>query len=167
MRNIILCCLALILLIGCKKEHTSKVEIYMLTSFTLDIDRGTNPATLTISNTVLADTPLVADEDIIYYEKSSTTFWLRNDIKPIIQNYGADKGFAITVDGEPVYFGVFHPLYLSSIIFGLATISAMPSGSNDLQIDFPMMEGSADLQQLDKRNDPKLLDALKDSRRLK
>ena len=167
MRNVILCCMAIFLLMSCKKEHTSNVEIYMLTSFSVDIDQTTYPATLTISDPILDEKPLVADRDIIYYEKSSTTFWLRNDIKPLIKDYGANKGFAITVDKKPVYFGIFYPLYLSSIPFGLATISPLISGSNDLQINFSMIDGSSDLQQLDKRNDPTLLNALKESNRLK
>ncbi len=105
MRHIIYYCLTLTLFLGCKKESPSKVDIYMLKSFTVNVDQTTSPATVSISNAVLADTPLVTDKEIEFYKKSTTTFKLRKNIKPIIQNYGADKAFAVSVNNQPVYFG--------------------------------------------------------------
>ncbi|HEX8279452.1 MAG TPA: hypothetical protein VF540_12185, partial [Segetibacter sp.] len=105
MRSIIYCCVALSLISGCKKESSSKVEIYILTSFTISIDQTPVTFTSSISNAVPDRSPLVADADIKYYTKATTTFKLNKDIKPLIKNFGPDKAFAVTVDGKPVYFG--------------------------------------------------------------
>src|SRR6187401_2193770 len=87
MRYIFILCLTLILFVSCKKENTTpignapRMEIYLLESFTVNIDQATNPAALTIADAVLTETPLVADQDITYYSKSTTTFKLTKDIK--------------------------------------------------------------------------------------
>lgn len=170
MRSIILYFLACMLFLGCKKEHqgtSSKVEIYMLQSFDINVNQTTNPAVLTISNAVLADMPLVADEDIAFYTKSTTIFRLKKEIKAIIRDYGADKAFAVTVDKQPVYFGRFHPAYLSSMTIGLATIDPIFFINNDLKIQFVTIQGNAGLQQLDKRNDELIINSLKASGRLR
>lgn len=167
MRRLFLCCLPLLLFVSCKKEQGPKVDLYLLKSYTETINQTTTPATLSLSNAVLDDAPFVADEDIRYYKKSTTTFTLKKNIKPIIHDYGADKAFAITVDKQPVYFGKFHPAYLSSIQFGVATIDPVLFSDNELTIQFAMITGSSDLQQLDKRNDSRIINALKASGRLK
>jgi hypothetical protein len=170
MRKIFIYCLAIILLSSCEKEcdqKGAKVEIYMLKSFTVNVNPATTPAILTISNAVLANTPLVADQDIAFYEKSTTTFKLKKDIKAVITDYSSDKAFAVTVDGQPVYFGKFHPAYLSSISFGLATIDPVLYHDKALQIQFAIIDGSPDLQQLDKRNDDLITSSLQASGRLR
>jgi len=167
MQRIFSYCLAFVLFVSCKKEHASKVDIYMLKSFTVNVNQTTSPAALTISDAVLADTPLVADRDIEFYAKSTTTFKLRKDVKSVIMNYGADKAFVVTVDKHPVYFGKFHPAYLNSITFGVATIDPILYSNNELQIQFATVEGNPDLQQLDKRNDNLITNSLAASGRLR
>lgn len=166
MRKIFIYCLTLILFVGCKKEKTSRVDIYLLKSFTSTVDQSTTPATVSITNAVLEDTPFVSDQDIIFYTKATTTFTLKNDVQATIQNYGQDKGFALTVDNQPIYYGRFHPMYLSSMTVGVATIA--PSLNNkELQINFVNVEGNSFLQQLDKRNDSRILNSLKATKRLR
>ncbi len=167
MRHIFYYCLTLTLLLGCKKENNSKVNIYLLKSFTKSIDQSTYPGTVSISNAVLDDTPLVADADIKFYRKSTTTFKLKKDIRSIINNYGADKAFAVTVNNEVIYFGVFHPAYLSSIAFGVATIDPILFIDNELIIQFVSADGYSDLLELDKRNDSRITNSFKESGRLK
>ena len=163
MRHILICCLTLILLYSCKKEDGTgaRVDIYMLKSFTTSINPISNLPVLSISNAVLADTPLIADKDIAFYTIATTTFKLRNDIKPVIKNYGADKAFAITVNSQPVYFGKFHPGYLSSMTVGVATIDPILYTNNELEMKFVLVNGNTDLQKLDKRNDSQIINALK------
>lgn len=161
MRPIFLSCLALLLLVSCKKQQGSGVEIYLLKSFTATIDPATTPAVVSINNAVLDNTPLVADGDIAYYSRSTTTFTLRKNIQATIQDFGPDKAFAVTVDRQPVYYGRFHPLYLSSITFGVATIAPFLSDSKNLKIDFANFTGSSWLLQLDKRNDPQIINRLR------
>lgn len=169
MKPIFLYCLVFTILLGCKKQEVEgpSVDIYLLKSFTTSIDRTTNPATLIITNAELEEKPLVADEDILFYTKATTTFTLLKDIQTNIQHYGSDKGFAVTVDSMPIYFGRFHSIYSSSITIGVATITSFLFNNNKLQIDFPSIEGSADLQRLDKRNDPRILNAFKATGRLR
>jgi hypothetical protein len=173
MRYIFILCLTLTLFVSCKKENTApignapRVEIYLLESFTVNINQATNPAALTITDAVLAETPLVADQDITYYSKSTTTFKLMKDIKPIILNYKSDKAFAVTVDKQPVYFGRFHPAYLSSITFGMATIDPILFHNGELRINFATIEGNANFQLLDKRNDDLITNAFRSSGRLR
>lgn len=166
MRNL-LYVLVLMMFLGCKKDNDAKVSIYMLTSHTSSIDRTTFPVTVAISNAVLADTPLVTEKDIVFYMPSTTTFYLDKDIRHTIRNYGPDKAFAVTVGNEVVYYGKFHPLYLSSITFGMATISPPLLNGNELRIDFVTLTGSSSLLQLDKRNDSRIIYALKATGRLR
>ena len=172
MRNFLIFCFVLVLFTGCKKDQKSfgegpKVEIYLLSSFNFEINQSTYPATTVIKNPVLSDQPFVADQDIEYYSKNDFSFKLKRDIKPVIKNYGSDKAFAVTVDKQPVYFGKFHPAYLSSITFGVATIDPLFFISNDLKINFATLTGSAALLPLDKRNDAELIKALEKTGRVR
>lgn len=157
------------LLLSCKKERISRVanrvDIYLLKSFTSTIDQSTIPVTFPVTNAVLEDIPLVADQDIILYTRSSTTFKLRKDIQTVIRNYGPDKAFAVTVDNQPIYYGKFRPGYLSSIAFGVATIAPGSFNNDELKIDFAPEENSS-LQKLDQRNDSRIIKALKATGRL-
>ncbi|HEX8356975.1 MAG TPA: hypothetical protein VF610_06180 [Segetibacter sp.] len=155
--------MTLFVLLSCKKESASKVDIYMLKSFTTSINRTTSPGAISISNAILADTTLVADSEIESYTQSTTTFKLRKDISSIIRNYSTNKAFAVTVDNKPVYYGLFHPGYLSSITFGLATIDPL---NQQLRINFTS-NGSSDMLRLDKRNDSRIINSLRKSQRLK
>lgn len=167
MRQFLFYCLTLILLVGCKKDHSSRIDIYLLKSFTSTVDQSTTPATVSITNAVLNDTPLVGDQDIQFYTKATTTFKLRKDIQTTIQSYGPNKAFAVTVDNHLVYYGKFHPLYLSSITFGMATIAPFLFNNNELKIDFATIEGNSFLQQLDKRNGSRIINTLKATNRLR
>ncbi|MCW3106797.1 MAG: hypothetical protein JWQ09_1303 [Segetibacter sp.] len=167
MRRFFYFCLTLTVLLSCKKENDSKVDIYMLKSFTVNVDQTTTPAILSISNAILADAPFVTDKDIAFYTKSTATFKLKKDIKSIIQHYGPDKAFAVTINNRPVYFGKFHPAYLSSITFGVATIDPIPLNERELRIQFATLEGDARLLQLDKRNESEIINTLKATNRIR
>ncbi|HEY0055191.1 MAG TPA: hypothetical protein VGB63_07535 [Pedobacter sp.] len=171
MKKIFIYCLTLFLFVGCKEENDSraehKVEIYLLKSFTSTVDQSTTPATVSITNAILDKTPLVTDQDIQFYTKATTTFTLRKEIQTTIQNYGQDKAFAVTVDNKPVYFGKFHPMYLSSMTIGVATISPPFPNQNELEINFIYIEGSSFLKKLDKRNDSQIVTALSATGRLR
>ena len=167
MRRIPFICVLLLFAMACKKEESRKVDIYMLKSFTSTIDQSTLPATISITDAVLEDVPIIADNEIRFYKKATTTFTVRKDIHSIIKNFGPDRAFAVTVDKVPVYYGRFHPLYLSSIAYGVATIAPMFSGGNELKIDFALLQGSTILEQLDKRNDSRILGALDETGRLR
>lgn len=161
-----LSCLVIMLLMGCSKEHSTKVDIYLLKSFTAGVDTTGTPGINVITNAVLDATPLVADKDIRFYTRESSTFTLRKDIQTTIKNYSRDKAFAVTVDGQVIYYGVFQPAYLSSVVIGLPTIRPMLYKNNELRIDF-LNFGGTFINPLDKRNDARILDAFKASGRLR
>lgn len=165
------CSLILLLISSCKKDSetaTKRVEIHLLKSFSLSINQTTNPATITIANAILADTPFVSNNEIRYYNKATYTFRLDANVKERIKEYGPDKAFAVTVNGQPVYYGVFHPLYMSSLVYGLAYIDPIGlTTNNSLTIAYIKVNGDTTLQKLDRRNTNELLDALKASKRLR
>lgn len=164
-------CLCLLLISSCKKERetsTGRVDIYLLKSFSFSINQTTNPVTHTISNAIVADTPFVSNSEIRYYNKDTYTFRLDANVKERIKNYGPDKAFAVTVDGRPVYYGVFHPAYMSSMVYGLTYIDPIGlTANNSLPIIYIQINGSTTLQNLDRRNAGELLNALKESKRLR
>lgn len=166
MKHVFFSLLAVLLLAGCKKEHGSRVDIYMLKSFTPGTDQSFTPRVNTITDAVLESTALIQDADILYYSKDSHTFTLRRDIKSIIQNYGPDKAFAVTVDNQVVYYGAFHPGYLSSLRFGIATIDPILISNNELRIDFINNTGLY-VHPLDKRNDDRIINTLRATGRLR
>jgi hypothetical protein len=153
-------------MIACKKEHGSRVDVFLLKSFSSSIDTTKTPAIHIISNAILKDSPLIADHDIIFYTKETCTFTCRKDIQSVIQNYGPDKAFAVMVDSKVIYYGVFHPLYQSSLTYGVATISPFLLRNNELRVDFINLTGTY-VSQLDKRNDARILASLNASGRLK
>ena len=91
MRKVFFFCLVCLLLGSCTKEGGAEVEIYLLKSFTLTTNQSTNPVTLSLSNPVLSDAPLVADDDIAWYKKEAATFKIKKNLKPIIQSYGQKR----------------------------------------------------------------------------
>ena len=148
------------------KGYRAKVEIYELKSFTTGIDSSYNPPVTVIRNIVLADTPLVKDEEINSYTKSSFTFESAINLNPIIKNYGPDKAFAVTVDKNIIYTGMFRPSYLSSIILSMPYIDPL-SANNTVTIGLPTIAGVGYTQPADKRNDFVLMYVFSISGRLK
>lgn len=166
MRQLALLCITVILLAGCRKEQGSRVDIYLLKSFNSGIDTTQRPVVNIITNAVLDDTPLIANEDIRFYTRENCTFTLRKNIQAVIQNYGPDKAFAVSVNDEAVYYGRFHPMYMSSLVYGLATINPLFPNNNELRIDFINL-GGTNIDPLDKRNDTRIINALKETRRVR
>jgi len=155
---------------GCNKSGSasgSKVEIYVLKSFTRTLDTSRQMGIILIEDAVLQDQPLVKNSDILFYERSTSSFKLLKNIQPQLDTLDAFHAFAVTVDGEPVYFGTFHPMYLSSILYGGATINPNYIENNKLKVDFAYHDMFPFLMSLDKRNDPKILDAFRSSGRLR
>lgn len=166
MRRILFFILTLMIFAGCKKDGGAKVDIYLLKSYTVDTVAG-NPSWVSITNAVMDIVPMVKDADIRYYDQQAFVFKLRRDIRPEILNYGPDKAFAVTVNGLPVYYGHFHPAYMSSITVGVATIDPILFYDNELRMNFVMILQSPALQQLDMRNDQRILNAFRATGRLR
>jgi hypothetical protein len=167
MRQLLFCCLIWLIFGSCKKEQAPRVDIYLLNSFITQIDQTTNPPTQYITHAVIEDMPFITDRDIKFYTKNTATFQLRSNISHRLKQLGTGKAFAVTVDGHPVYYGKIHPSYLSSIVFGLATIEPVSTNGKELSIHFAETSENPLLKLNDRRNDSKLLTALKESGRLR
>ncbi len=156
--------------VGCSKDHdqsTDKVEIYLLESFST-VQNPASPYAITITDARLEKKPLVANGDIEYYEQAQYLFKLKKNIKPLIKDFSRERGFAVTVNDEAVYYGVFHPAFLSSLTFGLATIDPLAlTTESSVTIQYLNYDNNVQLAQLDKRNDARILNALSATGRLR
>jgi hypothetical protein len=155
---------------GCNKNHDlskNKVEIYLLESFSTVLNPA-SPYTVSITNARLEKKPLVANGDIEYYKKAEYLFKLKKNIKPLIKDFSKDRGFAVTVNDETVYYGVFHPAFLSSLTFGVATIDPFAlTTESSVTMQYLNYDNNVQLAELDKRNDPRILNALSATGRLR
>ncbi|MBB1285286.1 hypothetical protein HRH25_12960 [Flavisolibacter sp. BT320] len=154
---------------ACKKDNnrSDAVEIYQLQTYTRTVDVSASPAITRYSNISLSAIPLLADKDIAGYNPLHTTFYLRKDITPAIRDFGPDKAFAVTVNKEIIYVGEFRPAYLSSVVYGIASINPNFVQDRQLKIDYIRIDNRPDADAFDKRNDKRLLDALLKSGRLR
>ena len=167
--------LALLLIIGiagagCDKNHDlskGKVEIYLLESFSTVLNPAA-PYAVSVTDAKLEKQPLVANNDIEYYEQAQYLFKLKKNIRPLIKDFSKDRGFAVRVNNETVYYGVFHPAFLSSLTFGVATIDPFAlTTETSVTVQYLNYDNNSQLAQLDKRNDPRILDALSVTGRLR
>lgn len=160
MRYIISCCIASILVSSCSKDDSNvQVNIYVLKSFTPLPPDSAHRFRTGITNAIAEDVPLLTKTDIDYYTQSTSAFKLNRDIRPVIKDFNGGKGFVVVVNNEPVYYGLFHPGYLNSLTTGLAVIDPLFFFNNEMKIGFVTITGE-NLEQYDKRNDPKLIKAL-------
>ncbi|HEV7329952.1 MAG TPA: hypothetical protein VGN63_02835 [Flavisolibacter sp.] len=166
MKQLLLFCLLLWFFTGCKKESNAKVEIYLLQSFTRSVDVSAGLAITRYSDVSLSATPLVANSDIVNYNPTKTTFYLRKDIGSALKDFGPDKAFAVTVNKQIIYMGEFRPAWLSSVVFGIATINPAFVNGKQMPVDFIRIDNYPDLKNLDRRNDERLLNALLKTGRL-
>jgi hypothetical protein len=131
------------------------------------LDTSRQIAHIHIEDAVLEEVPLVKNSEILFYEPSSSTFKLIKNIQPGLDTLDSFHGFAVTVDGDPMYYGIFHPMYMSSILFGIATINPTFIEDSKLKVEFAYPEGYQFFQTIDKRNDARILDAFRTSGRLR
>jgi hypothetical protein len=164
MRYIITSFIACLLLSGCSKDDAKddsnvQVSVCVLKSLTVLPPDSTRRFRTEITNAVAEDEPLFTKTDITYYNQSTSAFKLNRDIRPLIKDFNASKGFVVVVNNEPVYYGLFHPGYLNSMTIALPVIDPILFFDNELKIGFVTVTGQ-NLEQYDKRNDPKLINAL-------
>lgn len=152
--------------ISCKKSYNNSVEIYLLKSFTVNsVSLGQHTVPV-IKDAVLENTPLVKNTDILSYNTSDYTFSLKKAIPEALKNVMQLTAFAVVVNKQPVYYGYIRPLYLSSIVFGIATIMPGFPSEHQLRIGFFYID-NANMEAFDQRNTPSLINALKADNRLK
>lgn len=168
-KQVLLLSLLFWLFAGCRKQNASddKIEIYLLQTYTRSLDTALAPAVIRYNNVTLSAVPLVADRDITGYSAVNTTFHLRKNPAPAVRDFGPDKAFAVTVNKEIIYVGEFRPAWLSSVVFGIATITPTFISDKKMKIDFIQIDNRPDAKDLDRRNDKRILDALVKTGRLR
>jgi hypothetical protein len=103
--------------------------------------------------------PFLVDTDILSYNEKEFTFTLTDAAaKKITVDF--NKKFSLRVGGKDVYNGIFWPLFLSSLPNGIYYASFQ---SGTINAGFANNKTG----KVDNRNDKDLIDALKNSNRLR
>ena len=126
-----------------------------------------NKCQVDASRSMIEDTPLVTNHDIVEYAKTNYEFKLTDEGIQRLQTLRTRNAFAVTVNKMVIYFGIYMPDYLSSscdhsITMGL---SWSPDNKIRMRLGYPGQLQSATID--DKRNDPILLAALANQNKLR
>jgi len=142
---------ACLLFITCKKnDNEAKVEIYALKTYSL----VPTQCKVEPTSAVLADTPLIKNENILGYSQAAYEF--------MVDSAGSSKvrdlqgAFAVTVNKQIIYYGIFKPFTSSSSCNQSITISAI-SNKLMVRLGYPTLTG---IYIDDQRNNPILITAL-------
>jgi hypothetical protein len=135
MRPLLLILFPLCLLLSCTKEDRNapgtEIEIYTLVSFKWVPSKCRVDA----STAVLAAAPMVTNADITRYDQVALRYHLTpaavtrldNQLKP-------GQPFAVTVDRQPVFVGVYKPGFLSSSCMESITMSYISPNGTSIQL---------------------------------
>jgi hypothetical protein len=146
--------------LSCSSDQVStgeKVEIYLLKSFQTVAGKCQIDPDLS----VLQDTALVADQEILAYATSTYKFRLAPTAIQRIKDLFDRTPFALTIDKQVVYYGFFKPSISSSSCDHSITMDFAWPSSNEifLKLGYPAQLPGVAIE--DKRNDARLLALLK------
>jgi hypothetical protein len=116
------------------------------------------------SASILQDTSIVKNDDILGYYKSTTQFVLSENSLQKIKALADGTPFALTVDKQIVYYGILKPSYSSSSCSGSITMDYVVSGN---KVNMNLGYAGSDISIDDQRNNPKLIATLKSQGKLK
>jgi hypothetical protein len=124
-----------------------------------------------IENTVqLSDSIIVPYSEIILYHRKSHTFIISDYLSDILSDWEnhplARKPFAVVVDGEIIYTGYFWYSFMSSVCDWVIIDPIDYSGENRLSVrlGYPGLIDGDTIP--DRRNDPRLLNILRNDGKL-
>src|SRR5688500_12346566 len=131
------------------------VEIYALEYY----QRVQNKCQVDASTAVLKANPVIHNDEILSYSKSSHEFQLTDQGKQAAASFIDHYVFAVTVNKEVVYYGFFKLLTSSSSCDHSLTMNiAYPSGNLSMELGYPGPMQGVTID--DQRNNSKLLAAL-------
>lgn len=152
-------------LLSCRKDTVQageQVEIYTLASF----QRTPGKCQVDASTAVLQDTPTIRNADILDYSQGSHEFRLSEAGVEKIKALHDFFAFAITVDRQVIYYGIFKPSFTSSSCDQSITMDLDQSRKKLLlRLGYPGQSQSSTIEDL--RNHPRLLATLKKQGKLK
>lgn len=159
MRLLFLAILLSFTFISCKKEKEKageKVEIYLLKSgFTYP-----GPCKVDEAIAQLDETAFIKNEEILSYSSGKRLFNLAESATEKVKLLMDNVPFAVTVDKEVIYYGIYKPPYSSSSCDLSITMHIGFESPNSIamQLGYPVLYD--DIGFVDKTNDPFLLTTL-------
>ena len=100
--------------LSCKKDKVQpggKVEIYLLKSY----QAVTGKCQIDASTAVLQDTATVKNQDILEYFKANYQFALTDNPIQKLRALNDGTAFAVAVDKQVIYYGIYKPSYFCTI----------------------------------------------------
>lgn len=150
----------------CRKDDSgphASVEIFGLQSFEWE---GPGICAVQPGTVVLGNTPLVTNDDIVFYDESQSLFEFREPSAQNIRNLSPRTPFALTLDGEILFTGVVMQNIMSSTCFESITLENLSYGPRRAKLELGYPAGiNPSLE--DKRKDQALLAALRSQGKLR
>lgn len=159
MRRFVLIFIIAISLAACKKDKATaikQVEIYLLESYQLVPGK----CQVDVSSARLKNSALVANDDILSYSGRDHEYGLTANAVQKINALSGRTPFALTLDKEIIFIGIYMPPIMSSTCDQSITLYVNTiSNKAILTLGYPygLQSGSSII---DQRNNPRLLDAL-------
>jgi len=166
MRKVLLILIIISASLSCKKDKIKAgdtVEFYLLKTYQV-INRRCQ---IDPSATILRDTAMIRDQDIIQYSQNNYEFTLSNAAIEKVKTLKDQTPFAVTVDKQVVYYGFFKPSYSSSSCDYSITMDIAWTFRDkiSLRLGYPGVLDGITID--DQRNHPKLVATLRKQGKLK
>jgi hypothetical protein len=145
------------LFFSCKKSNEQgDVEIYVLKSYQMVAGK----CQIDGANASLNDNAIVANDDIVSYSKMDYSFTLTDTAIQKIKAFGPFVPFALTVNKQVIYYGIYKPAISSSSCDHSITMDVDWSSRNKiiLKLGYPSLQPGVAID--DQRNNPTILNAL-------
>lgn len=146
-------------LAGCKKDKrdgAKEIEFYTLKSYQLVAGKCQVDA----STAVTEDQPFVFNNDILQYVKNKHEYRLTANAIQSISALPPRTAFAVTLNKEIIFLGIYMPMFLSSTCDHSITLFTLDNTAY-IQLGYPGWIQTAAPAIDDLRNNPSLLAALK------
>jgi hypothetical protein len=159
MRGFISTLIITLSLAACKKDKTTaikQVEIYLLESYQLVPGK----CQVDVSSSSLKNSALVTNDDILWYSGKKYEYDLTSNVIQKINALSGRTPFALTLDKEIIFIGVYMPPIMSSTCDQSITMYVNTiSNKAILNLGYPYgLQPRSSV--IDQRNDPRLVNAL-------
>lgn len=166
MRPIFFFLTIVIFCISCKKENVKggeAVEVYLLKRSQL----VTGKCQIDPLLSVLQDTAIIKNQDILEYSQSKYQFKLTDLAIQKVKTFQDFTAFAVTVDKQVIYYGFFKPSVSSSSCDHSITMDLDWTSGNkiNLKLGYPSLMQSVTID--DERNHSMLIATLRNQGKLK
>jgi hypothetical protein len=155
-----------IICLSCKKENAKggdTVEVYLFKRSQL----VTGKCQIDPLLSVLQDTAIIKNQDILEYSQSNYQFKLTDLAIQKVKTFPDFTSFAVTVDRKVIYYGFFKPSISSSSCDHSITMDLDRTSGNkiDLRLGYPSLMQGVTID--DERNNSKLIATLRNQGKLK